>query len=511
MKQAKKIRVTALFVALLCSLWFCLPALAALNGAAWATVTGQQAVLYLQGADQNAALQCQVGNTPVEVQQTRPLSELELPRQTVILLDNSLSIPQSQRTLVQTILGKVADNSLPGEQFTIATLSKDVNYLCQDQPDLATVKSVIDALQYSDQATQLSDGLYEVLQTLLSRQDGVLRRIILVSDGVDNKDLGYTREELNALIQQAGYPIYAIGCGDAAGADSQEKLENLFALARLTSGGTFYLQENQDPDAIASEIASWNNALQVTVALPDALCDGSQRMVQVISGDVTYTVSLTMPFATVGETPAPSAEPDSTAAPAADPAPEQKNLLQTLRDKLPDRVPAILLPVGAGILVIVLICVILLLCLQRRKKKPTFEHLDANAFGSDPALERTQLVPDTEIDPDKTALVWEDGDLDVRRLLLTDVNDASRRFEVPLQGTVVVGRDPGVCRVVIDYDPTVARHQCDIWQQGDQVMVRNQSKSNITQVNGQKVYGECVLSSGSTLKMGRLVLHVEIV
>ena len=42
-----------------------------------------------------------------------------------------------------------------------------------------------------------------------------------------------------------------------------------------------------------------------------------------------------------------------------------------------------------------------------------------------------------------------------------------------------------------------------------EVWLHNLSQANITHVNGQRMEGTCRLQSGSTLKMGRLLMRVE--
>ena len=48
--------------------------------------------------------------------------------------------------------------------------------------------------------------------------------------------------------------------------------------------------------------------MRLTIDLPAELCDGSQRQMQVVAGQTTYVLSLTMPFASVT---APASEAES--------------------------------------------------------------------------------------------------------------------------------------------------------------------------------------------------------
>ena len=73
---------------------FGLPALAAGGAGVYGTVQGQDAVLYLRSGSADAAYTCMVGNTPVTPAKATPLSGLDTPARTVILLDNSAAISE---------------------------------------------------------------------------------------------------------------------------------------------------------------------------------------------------------------------------------------------------------------------------------------------------------------------------------------------------------------------------------------------------------------------------------
>lgn len=127
------------------------------------------------------------------------------------------------------------------------------------------------------------------------------------------------------------------------------------------------------------------------------------------------------------------------------------------------------------------------------------------------------VTPQPPVSPlsDKTELVGEDDYPNqsgpAPMLILTDLSNPSKRFGAPVRGTIAIGRDISVCRIAVNYDPSVARHQCDVFMENGELMIQNRSNSNITQVDGQRVEGKCPLRSGSVLKMGRVQMQVEVV
>ena len=102
------------------------------------------------------------------------------------------------------------------------------------------------------------------------------------------------------------------------------------------------------------------------------------------------------------------------------------------------------------------------------------------------------------------------GDAAPLTVTLTDLADPAHTVTFPLDGTVSLGRDPGLCRIVLDYDPSISRHQCDLCLRGGDVVLVNQSSSNGTKVNGEKITTECPLTDGSIIKMGNAQLRLTI-
>lgn len=488
----------------LTALVFCLvltlPVCAQGEGNAWAAVQDQKAEVYLQGASPEGDFTCQIGSTPVTPSAVTGISDLDTPLHTVIVVDNSVSIPSAQRPLVNEILSNVAGNRMDGEQFSVATMAQTVTWLCEGQTDYLTLKQALDGITYNDQETRLTDCLYEVLTHLQEQYPAQLCRVIVVADGVDNQEIGYTADELDALIQKTGYPIYAVGCSNS-GANGNAELQRLFALTRLTGGQSFYLAETQDATAIAAGIAAWNTGVRLTIDLPAELCDGSQRQMQVVAGETTYTLSLTMPFATV-EAPASQPEEEPEATPEPEPEPESEPELEPEPEEEPAGFvfqPWMAAAAGGGALLIAVIVVVVVVVVRRGRKNQ-----ESCGPGS------TDIGP-TEIPQDDDPAGMVDPSGNSVRLRLTDVNNPARQYQYQLQPgyALALGRDPSQCQILIDFEPSVSRHQCDFYLQDGEVHLRNTSQANITHVNGQRIEGDCIVSSGSAIKMGRLVMRLE--
>lgn len=524
MQTIKRKLLTFSALLVLCAV-LCIEAYATSGTVLWAVIEDKKAVVYLpQSGD---VTECQIGTSECSAFQSTAISDSEKPIETLILIDNSLSIPKNERTVVVQILENLIGNRMQGELFTIATISDDIHYLCTHESDYLSLGSAISSITYENQDTQLTDNLYKAIESLHSDSPTQFSRIVVISDGVDDKEIGYTRAELQQLIQTCGYPIYTVGCGSNDTSERKTKLENLFALSRINAGESLYLGENSDTFAIAKTICEYNTAQRVTIALPDELCDGTTRAIKITCGGQDYTVQIAMPFS-LAPTAAPTNKPAST--PAATQAAEGT---VTKYDKRTIIIIAI-----AGVAILALAAAVIVSVRLRVKKaksapepeikqpKPAEEIINPinkpdpksnfNEWWKPQSSKHAAASPKHQMpaDDEATSRIFPQKNkpatpkANKRILKLVDTNDAFRTFEVPIDGRVLIGRDQA-CRISID-DASVSHRQCEIYSQDGTIYIVNCSKTNITQMNGLCVEKATPLLNGSVLKMGRVSMKVVI-
>lgn len=479
-------------------------------------VEGEQIVLYVQSPGEITQVQCQVGTTSCTDIAYGLIEEQEVPVKTLLLIDNSLSVSQKYRPKINEIMTNLVANRMQGEQITVATFSDKITYLLENSSDYTQLKQTVDSIAYQDQETYLTDVLYEVLAAWNQDEDTAFRRIVIVSDGVDNKAIGYTKEELYELLRKHPYPIYTMGCAYQSGNNSEE-LKNMFALSRMTQASSWMLDPSSDALQIANEVAAGNQTLRVVIAPPVEVLDGAAKGVKlsVTSGETTVesAVTVDMPFGTAP----PETEPETKATePETQEETEEETEPEAEEDGLLKK-QYIMYGIMAGAVLLVLSAMIVLIvrAVKKSKKENAFETAPEDAFNkasqyqnfSGNAMRDTEIMPQ---DAGNTAMVWGPSGR-TYMLILTDLRNPARSFEAPLRSSVLIGRSRNDgCQIVLDYDRSVSHRHCQIRVVNGQFWVKDLGSRNGTILNGKRVIQEAVLTSGSILTLGNLKMKVEL-
>lgn len=479
----------------------------------------KEIVLYIQNPGETFEIQCQIGTSEAEKIESHPIREEAVPIETIILLDNSLSVVDKYRPMISTVMSELAANRMNGEQFTIAVFSDQLNYLVRKCTDYVQVKQVIDGITYNNQETYLTDVLYSML-TEMNGENGTenkttLKRIIIISDGVDNKSIGYTKEELYGALGKTPYPIFTLGCTYK---NNNEQLKNMFALSRMTGGESWLLDDVSDPMEIINGVSALNQALKVVVTPKEKDRDGTRKGVNLIvkAGDQTISdsVEMAMPFDTIQETtPAPTtAAPVPTTAAPSTQAPTTQEEAPYEEEEPSKGLPGILLA-GGGVLLAGIIAGAVIFLKRRKEEQERFVRAEPKSGnmpggGSNGKKHVTQMTEGEEV-PERrsTMFVW--GQEAAHTLILEDVDNPIKRFEVSLDGSILVGYDEE-CQIRLNYEETVSGKHCRIYASNGKICVENLSRSNGTYMDGRKVTGAVEIFTGCVLKLGKLKMRVEI-
>lgn len=448
--------------------------------------------VYIRGADASQSMSYQIGSIPVSVMEIYKVDEDRSPVRTLIMLDNSVSIPSGSRGRITELLNGIVDAHTDKEVFRFATFSDKVNYLSDTYSnDYTALKNVIASISYNDQETYLTDVLYDLIDELNKDAYMGYTRVIIVSDGVDNKQLGVTREEVNAKLKETPYPIYTVG---TLTGKNNDQLENMFALSRI-SGSEYFVLENTEIPAIVSEFSKDAQMTVVEAQIPkDAKVGGKQSSKLLFSDGTQIVFDVQMPFHVkkAPEEPAVRQEAEDVLVPA-----------QTVSDGKVEEEKEKDFPVllVAGIVIAVILAVsavVIVIVVTKKKKVPA----DGGESGS------TEFVFDTETqridDEEGNGGVLPpsgQGRKGKYRVTFSDKVDMSRTYQCELKNSISLGKVNG--NDIVINAPTVSKRHCMITNRNGRIFIQDLNSTNGTFVNNERIHFETEIFSGTTIRLGR--------
>lgn len=475
------------------------------------TYTGDSQIsVYVKGTESDMNnVSIQIATAVADQFNARPISELDKPMKTLVMVDNSISISAVNREKIAEFLQNLISDRLNNEEVCIATFSEDISIVTDYSADYTTLKQAIDGISYQDQETYLTDVLYDLISAQYTHSDeDVYRRIIVVSDGVDNKSLGYTKDELYSLLKDIQVPIYTIG---SVNKNNNDELENMFALSRMTSAEYFLLDDIEDVLSITASLNKDRDIVRLTITPSEEMMDGSKKAVKITLADAsTLTTEITMPQQV--QKKELQDEPFEEEAVVVEPEP----LVEITDEEEADAgagFPTAALIVIA-VIIVTAVCAVLII-LKKKSNQVEFETLDDNILqelGQNirDTGDKTEMISSFHNDSDdgSTVMIWNQNA--TYQVVLTDVNSPAKSFRVPLSQSIIVGRKKGLCDIALDYEKSVSGKHCEITVKGDKFYIKDLQSSNGTYVNGSKVLTESEIFSGNVLKFGRLEMRFEV-
>lgn len=507
----KNIIISALALLVLCGV----PIYAAGDAGIMETFTGEDCFsVYVKGVSKDLAdVSVQIGTSTGELALAEAVTDRDVSMRTLVMIDNSQSIRKDDREKIADFLQDLISDRDAGEEMAITVFSEDITWLTEYTGDYSTLKQAVDGIEYQDQETYLTDVLYDLLTTeYLADGEDVYRRIIVVSDGVDNKSLGYTKEELYSLLKETAYPIYTIGCVNGK---NEEELENMFALSRMTSAQSFLLDEVENTLDITDVLKTDRDIVRLEIIPAPEAMDGSRKAVKISYTDQGSTVNLTADIMMPQQTQAVVEEPEPEPGSEPEPEPPAEPAVEIPEENNDDFMKmAVLIVIFCFVILAAVVIVIILIILRRKRNKVQFEPIDDNILQElersiDPMDEKTELVHTNIPDDDgRTYMIW--NNRNTYHIILTDIHSMAKTFQVPLEQSVIVGRKAGMCDIVLDYEKSVSSKHCEISVRDGKFYIKDLQSANGTYVNGSKILADTEIFSENIIKLGRLELKFEV-
>lgn len=511
--ETKKIERFGRLVAaimLACCLCLCVvPARAQTQCQIYNCVTENGAVyLYSQNPGEITDIVCQIGTERCTDIEVMSVQEANVPVETYILFDNSLSVQEQYRDMIKNIGLQIVSSKTAQEKITIATFDQQLHTLIEQSSDAGQLRQAVEQIEYENQNTSVMDVLYQLYEQFEQREIKGICRVIVITDGVGSSGVGYTKEEVAQKIQKYHYPVYTLGCTYKS---NEDELEDLFRISRATNASYFLMDNVQETSQVINELNTIYDAIQTRIVIPENLADGMVKAMKLTyssaEGKKTLTTELTMPFANLDDTEGMSESEMHAEGQGGfsfltglvgklglkDGAYNSMQLMQNI---------AIL-----AIPILLLVLIVTLMITRRGKRKDRKEIQSPSQTKKDLSDETERIYDLTE----RTEIIQGNGrQWDTARIRLTDINNPRKYVETSFRDSITIGREQSKSQIVFEYDRSVSGQHCELRFRSGNIYICDVGSGNGTYVDGQRVMSEMKIEDGSVIRLGRLQLKFEI-
>lgn len=456
----------------------------------------------------------QIGNHICQREQISlaSMSDSGISIRTLVLIDNSKSIPVEYHDEIRSILEGLISSSAENEQFRIGIFSDSINYLCEYSNNKENLNSVIQGITYNDQNTYLSDSLYNVISELKEEETNVYTRLLIFADGADDNTIGFTNDEVRSYIADNAYPVYTVGI---PAKNNASKLEIMFSFSRATNAEYFLLDGNIQNEEIISSLSSDRSGICLKISPEESLKDGSTKKILLklksAEGDTELTASVNMPFGSgITETPEvdeePEEEPD-TGLPMLQPRIKTE---ERQENDTSGKVSVLLIILITGAALIISAAVILIVLHKKKKQKDILIQNSPVPVKAENATETGDetIISGMGADIDDARGLWKESSANY--LILQNLDNTNIMMKVPIVDRVRIGRGK-TQDIVIENDKKVSREHCVIILRGELMYITDCNSSNGTFYEGVTVYDETPIVSGGKIGIGAHWYRVELV
>lgn len=500
--------------------------------------TDESVYVYIKGvSDITSGTTVQVGNTLCEDIQVADVASMGMPIRTTILLDNSMSLSKRWGSQAKELAKELIGSHRSDEEFKIATFADGLNVVADFSTEYELLEAAVEEIEFLDQESYLTDILYDFLKQSSDSGEANYTRVIIITDGADDKDIKYTQTELSDLMKSSGVVIHTVGVKTSK---NNNLLESLFSYARLTGGTYKAVDADTDVEGIRDMIDE-DYSLFCLKLIPQAdIMDGSRKEAKLnlntSDGAVVLTASLQMPFADVSSIQSESAEPSAPPEPEpADDKPELPSIAVEPQavEETPETGKSGILAViiiGAVVLTIIITLAVLLVVKGRKKKK--IDVVIANSEQTESGSQRGETHVSVmqkskpvqsggntvrlggQMNADNAGntvcLQGGTGQNAVRQtfISLTDINNPQRSFRVPIDTRIVIGRETG--DIILGHDAAVSHTHCEIIKKGNLFYINDLKSSNGTFYGSMRVYHETPIMNGGILEVGTCKYKITI-
>lgn len=461
--------------------------------------------------------------TPLNIVDVNKFSASGMKTTYMLLVDISGSVTEQGLKAEKAVANGILDILGGFDNMAVMLLGEKIQTSAFSS-DKAALKAQINALKARPgENTSVFGGIYEALDILASSSDVHERRcLIVVTDGCDTVEGGYTYDDTLKRIESAHIPLHVAALVFDRPRAAAKKLDSL---ATASPGGTttFVGVNGISGKDAAKAVAGVNDKAYVLTCSLNNIEQGSSQSklavkmtvngeetgIDEIKLDTLDAIAALAPASTpapqiptgsdaallTGVTPSDATQSDVTASNVTTPSDGGAALLTPTNGAeglsgtwLPPTGAKLYIVIGAGTLIVAALIIIIALG-SKKKKRARISALGGSTL--DPAMLTASGAPA--------------GVLKLTRLGMRE----NEEYVLPFASSIVIGSDPGVSQLVFQGDVRLSPAHCAFDRNGADVIVRDLNSGTMTFVNGVPIRAPKRLSHGDEVILGAYRFKVE--
>lgn len=204
---------------------------------------------------------------------------------TVIVVDSSSTIGKKQKKFFSGVIDQMLETKRENDKFALVSVSESVDTVVDFTTDRYEIIKGYESVSYETQNTHICEGVARAIDAVKALSDPSVKRVVVISDGYDEKRDWQAANELLSELMLENYPVYTVECTVASKKKKPQVSLHQFSKQTLNEDGYSYsITKKEKEGTLESSITKAVDYLEqiydcvkVEVNVDKALMDGSKK------------------------------------------------------------------------------------------------------------------------------------------------------------------------------------------------------------------------------------------
>lgn len=204
---------------------------------------------------------------------------------TVIVVDSSSTIGKKQKKFFSGVIDQMLETKRENDKFALFSVSESVDTVVDFTADRYEIVKGYERISYETENTHVCEGIARAIDSVKALSDSSVKRVVVISDGYDEKNDWQVANELLSELMVENYPIYTVECIDASKKKTSKASLHQFSKQTLNETGYSYSITKKEKEGTAENsvtqavdyLEQIYDCVKVEVNVDRALMDGSKK------------------------------------------------------------------------------------------------------------------------------------------------------------------------------------------------------------------------------------------